>query len=59
LLEERLPYLYMLPERIDDVRLVGSLKGLGLERIAVEDLPHASVAQPKHRLSVFRKAGAS
>ena len=55
LLEERIPYLYMLPERIDSTSLVGSLDALGLRRIAVESLPHASVAQPKHRLSVFRK----
>jgi len=55
LLAERIPYLYMLPERIDDASLVRALAGLGLERIAVELLPHASLAQPKHRLSVFRR----
>ena len=55
LLEERIPYLYMLPERIDDAGFVGSLARLGLERVGVELLPHASLAQPKHRLSVYRK----
>ena len=58
LLEERVPYLYMLPERIDDNCLVRSLAGLGLERIAAEILSRASLAQPKHRLSVFRKQSA-
>lgn len=58
LLEERIPYLYMLPERIDDDALVASLAGLGLERVAADALPHASLAQPKHRLSVFRKGHA-
>ena len=58
LLEERIPYLYMLPERIDDDTLVASLAGFGLERVAADALPHASFAQPKHRLSVFRKGQA-
>ena len=58
LLEERIPYLYMLPERVDDVSLVTSLAGFGLKRIAAEPLPQASLAQPKHRLSVFRRESA-
>lgn len=58
LLEERIPYLYMIPKRIDDVSLVTSLARFGLERIAAESLPRASLAQPKHRVSVFRKRSA-
>lgn len=59
LLQERLPYLYMTPARIDDAALVTSLAARDLQRIAATPLPHASLAQPKHRLSVFRKGSSS
>ena len=55
LLRERLPYMYMLPARVDGVRMAAALAARGLERIVVAPVPHASLAQPKHRLSVYRK----
>lgn len=56
LLEERIPYLFMLPHRVDGELFAHSLgKHATYERIGAEELPHASPAQPKHRLSVFRK----
>jgi hypothetical protein len=59
LLEERIPYLYMTPARIDDDTFVNVLaEHHGLARIAVLPVSHSSLAQAKHRLSVFRKAAA-
>jgi len=56
LIRERLPYLYMLPERSDgpDLRRTFHITGR-LSVLEDQPLPHASLAQPKHRLVVFRK----
>ena len=57
MIAERIPYLFMLPARVDDERLARDLAAKhGLVREAVRSLPHASIAQPKHRLSVFRRS---
>lgn len=58
MLRERVPYMYMVPHRIDDARMVTALAARGLDRIDATPLPHASVAQPRHRLSVFRRRAA-
>jgi hypothetical protein len=56
LIRERLPYLYLLPERIDGKRLRGTFLAAGGLAVLEEQLvPQASPAQPRHRLVVFRK----
>jgi trans-aconitate 2-methyltransferase len=59
LLRERIPYLYLLPERIDGPALRERLRVAG--GLAVEKelpMPHASISQPRHRLVIFRKTTA-
>jgi SAM-dependent methyltransferase len=57
LLLERVHYMYLIPHRIGGAKLDALLAGrYGLERLAEVPLPWASLAQPKHRLYVYRKA---
>ena len=59
LLRERIPYLYLLPERIDGPAFRERLRVAG--GLAVEKelpMPHASISQPRHRLVIFRKTTA-
>ena len=56
LIRERIPYLFMKPARCDNASLRGAFRTAG--RLVVQqwyELPHASPAQPKHRLLVFRR----
>ena len=57
LLRERLPYLYLLPARVDGEKMRGALARRSLELLESADLPHESLAQPRHRFLVFRKTG--
>ncbi len=58
-LRERLPYMYVLPERYDGPELHALIStSYDLDLLERARLPHASVAQMKHRLAVFRKRGA-
>ncbi len=56
LLEERIPYMYLIPYRIDNRALTHTLTvDLSLDLLERRPVPHASIAQPKHRLSIYRK----
>ncbi|MHB9073493.1 MAG: class I SAM-dependent methyltransferase [Desulfobaccales bacterium] len=56
LLRERLHYMYLLPKWYDHKALRRRLShAYGLESVAAYDLPHDSLAQPKHKLLAFRK----
>lgn len=56
LIRERIPYLYLLPARFDDDRLRRDFAEIAdMEFVHAESLPHASLAQPKHHLLIFRK----
>jgi trans-aconitate 2-methyltransferase len=55
LLRERLPYLYLLPLRIDSRAMRESLSRSGLVFAAAEALPQLSPAQPRHRFIAFRR----
>jgi trans-aconitate 2-methyltransferase len=56
MIRERLPYLYLVPARFDGEQLRDVFRIAGRLAILQEQrVPHASLAQPKHRLVVFRK----
>lgn len=55
LLRERLPYLYLLPERADGVEMRAALAQRGLVLSEAVELAHVSLAQPRHRFLAFRK----
>lgn len=58
LLQERLPYMYLVPARYLSEAFYQVLWQNGrFIQVAEQPLPHASLAQPKHRLVVFRKRG--
>ena len=58
LLRERVPYMYVVPDRYDSRALHRRLrKRWGFEVLATEPIPRASPAQLKHRLVVARLAG--
>jgi SAM-dependent methyltransferase len=56
---ERVHYMYVIPGCYDGSRLDVLLSGCGLQRLETFAEPHASLAQPKHTLAVFRKQAAS
>jgi SAM-dependent methyltransferase len=55
LLAERVPYMYLLPHRLDGAMLRSGLSSRGFVLLESATLPHTSLGQPRHRLSVFRK----
>jgi SAM-dependent methyltransferase len=56
-LADRLPYMYSLPVRADGQRFRRMLATqYCLDLVRSEPAPHASLAQPKHRILVFRRA---
>jgi trans-aconitate methyltransferase len=58
LLRERVPYMYVVPDRYDSRALHARLRERwGFELLATEAIPRASVAQLKHRLVVARRGG--
>jgi trans-aconitate methyltransferase len=57
LLRERVPYMYVVPDRYDSAALHAALHARwGLEVLATEPVPRASPAQLVHRLVVARRA---
>jgi SAM-dependent methyltransferase len=54
-LEERLVYLYVVPERLASEAWERRLGAHGLDRVAHVDMRHASPAQLRHDLRVYRK----
>ena len=57
LLRERVPYMYVVPDRYDSRALHARLRRLwGFEILTTEPIPRASPAQLKHRLVVARRA---
>ena len=58
LLRERVPYMYVVPDRYDSRALHARLTAQwGFEILALEPIPRASPAQLEHRLVVARRAG--
>lgn len=56
LLRERVPYMYVVPDRYDSRALHARLRARwGFEILATEPIPRASPAQLKHRLVVARR----
>jgi SAM-dependent methyltransferase len=57
LLRERVPYMYVVPDRYDSRALHGRLRARwGFEILTTEPIPRASPAQLAHRLVVARRA---
>jgi SAM-dependent methyltransferase len=57
LLRERLPYLYLVPERLDNRKMRAALtRRFGLILAETARQPHISAAQLKHRAIVYRRA---
>jgi SAM-dependent methyltransferase len=54
-LRDRVPYMYLLPCRHLGPGLRAVLRRCGLEPVEERAWPHASPAQPRHRLCVYRK----
>jgi len=55
-LRERIPYMYLLPQRYHCPALREMLRGsCGLQLVGEYPFVHASIAQLKHRMAVFRK----
>jgi trans-aconitate methyltransferase len=52
-LEERLVYMYLVPERVMDGRLMACLAGAGLHRAAEYPMASMSPSQLRHRVTVF------
>jgi trans-aconitate 2-methyltransferase len=52
---ERLPYLFLLPDRFDGPAMRDLFQRAGLDVVETRPVRHASVAQPRHRLVVFRR----
>lgn len=55
-LEQRLPYLFVVPRRLDGPALRADLGRRGLDVVHEVSLPRASPAQLRHDLVVFRKS---
>jgi trans-aconitate 2-methyltransferase len=55
MLEERLPYMRVLPVRLYDAAFVAALVSAGLERVAELPWPGPSFAKLRHRVLVWRK----
>ena len=54
-LRDRIPYLYVLPERTNGPARARALAGHGLRRIDEIPVPDASIAKLRHTLAVFRR----
>ncbi len=54
-IRERVPYMYVIPERLDGETLRGIERAHGLELVEERPIAHASLAQPRHRLTVLRR----
>lgn len=58
LLQQRIHYMYLLPQRYDSCAFRQALEAMyGFQIIDAHAVAHTSVAQPKHRLMVSRKRG--
>jgi SAM-dependent methyltransferase len=57
MLEERLPYMRVLPVRLYDAAFAAVLASAGLERVAELPWPGPSIAKLRHRVLVWRKPG--
>jgi SAM-dependent methyltransferase len=55
MLEERLPYMRVLPVRLYDEAFVAALVSAGLERVAELPWPSPSIAKLRHRVLVWRR----
>jgi len=54
-LRERLVYLYVVPERLAGKSLDAQLERAGVALVDRRPMRHASPAQPRHHLSIYRK----
>jgi trans-aconitate 2-methyltransferase len=57
MLEERLPYMRVLPVRLYDAAFAAALASAGLERVAELPWPGPSIAKLRHRVLVWQKPG--
>ena len=57
-LRQRIPYLYLLPNRCEGPALRDAARACGLEWQGSEPAPHDSVMQPVHVLATYRRAAA-
>ena len=57
-LRQRIPYLYLLPQRCQGQEFRDAARGCGLEWQDLEPAPHDSVMQPVHVLATYRRARA-
>ena len=55
-LRQRIPYLYLLPQRCEGQAFRDAARGCGLEWQDLEQAPHDSVMQPVHVLATYRRA---
>lgn len=54
-LQERIPYLYILPLRHEGKRLREAARDHGLQWLGSQPVPHASIAQPVHVLATYQR----
>lgn len=52
---ERVPYMYILPERFEGREFESLARAVGLEVVARFEAPHESLFKMKHRTTVYRK----
>ena len=55
MIRERLGYMYLLPYSRDGAVFRAAARDNGLKLIAANPLPQASLAQPRHRMLIFRR----
>lgn len=56
MLRERLPYVYLVPERLDGGALRGAFAAAGLELVSDAPWPQDSLGKLRHRVTVYRKS---
>lgn len=57
IITERVRYLRLLPERLNNANFISQMKCAGLALIEDHEWPSASLVKPRHRLLVFRRLG--
>ena len=54
-LRERVPYMYIPPERMMNDELASLFSAAGLDRAADYPMPSTSLSQLKHRVTIFAR----
>jgi trans-aconitate 2-methyltransferase len=55
IITERVRYLRLLPERLNNATLISRMKRAGLALLQDQEWPGASLMKPRHRLLVFKR----